>query len=694
MRRLAACFALPVTLLLALGAATTMARAQTPLPGPTPSGGQRGIFLRLVHQTPWNDPRHTKLDLTVRAINHTDTPLDSLSIAVIVFTHVGSRSEYELSLRADTGEPVIANTPSESGSIAPGRSRTFQLPPTHLGDLAQFGVSAIYPMRVDLRSHDQTVATLRSPVIFLENPKPLVPIDLTWTFVLSAPILYEPDGTFRAAWLQREVASGGAMRAQVGALANLESAPAPPSVDVAVSPQLVAQLLQMRRGYTLRTAAGVKHVPAHRGGAAAADQVVRGLRSIAASTSAEVSAMPYSNPSIPSLIRSGLAGDLSTQLSLGSRTLRIALGHAPAIGVLHPPGSRLDQASLFALHQNGIRTLLVDDQTVEEPSPPPRALGFAKPAVAPLSVGSSSLEAIVPDHGVEQLLQSALPAQDSHLAVQAVLGELASVWLERPSVPRGMAAILSEQVRAPGFFYGPLVHAVAQAPWLRLIRASGLAAVHPPVTDRPADLVARPGPTFSPSYVDALNGARNEITTYRSVISDDTALPARLDRLVLAAEAGQFASDETSGRAFLSAVTARLQNELTLVRPNTASVITLTSRTGNVVIPIQNRTGHSVKVQVLLESNRLFPDPSGRSPPQLVQVPDNGTVLTFHVQARTTGRFPVIVKILTPDGSLLSQGRLVVRSTAYNRVALVITIGAALFLLAMWARRLIPWTKR
>src|SRR5207237_6072969 len=105
-----------------------------------------------------------------------------------------------------------------------------------------------------------------------------------------------------------------------------------------------------------------------------------------------------------------------------------------------------------------------------------------------------------------------------------------------------------------------------------------------PPDPRPAR-APRPGPTSTPSSADALNGARNEITTYRSVISDDTALPARLDRLVLAAEAGQFASDETSGRAFLSAVTARLQNELTLVRPNTASVITLTSRTGNVVIP-------------------------------------------------------------------------------------------------------------
>jgi hypothetical protein len=32
----------------------------------------------------------------------------------------------------------------------------------------------------------------------------------------------------------------------------------------------------------------------------------------------------------------------------------------------------------------------------------------------------------------------------------------------------------------------------------------------------------------------------------------------------------------------------------------------------------------------------------------------------------------------------------VIRSTVYNRIALVITIAAALVLLALWARRFIP----
>jgi len=38
----------------------------------------------------------------------------------------------------------------------------------------------------------------------------------------------------------------------------------------------------------------------------------------------------------------------------------------------------------------------------------------------------------------------------------------------------------------------------------------------------------------------------------------------------------------------------------------------------------------------------------------------------------------------------LSETTVAVRSTAYNLVALVITIGAALVLVALWARRFVP----
>jgi hypothetical protein len=56
----------------------------------------------------------------------------------------------------------------------------------------------------------------------------------------------------------------------------------------------------------------------------------------------------------------------------------------------------------------------------------------------------------------------------------------------------------------------------------------------------------------------------------------------------------------------------------------------------------------------------------------------------------------VQIQLLTPDGQtqLGPPAQLIVRSTAYNRVALVLTIGAALVLLALWGRRFMPWAKK
>ena len=39
---------------------------------------------------------------------------------------------------------------------------------------------------------------------------------------------------------------------------------------------------------------------------------------------------------------------------------------------------------------------------------------------------------------------------------------------------------------------------------------------------------------------------------------------------------------------------------------------------------------------------------------------------------------------------MIEQQTIVVRATGYNRVALLITIGAAILMLAAWARRFLP----
>src|SRR4051794_32691452 len=105
---------LPALLSISLLFVASPARAQQASPTPD-------VVLRLVGQTRWNDPQHTTLHVAVRAVNHGDQPLSGISIFLGINTATGSRTQYEQSLSATTGSPLLGNTVVEPGTIEPGR---------------------------------------------------------------------------------------------------------------------------------------------------------------------------------------------------------------------------------------------------------------------------------------------------------------------------------------------------------------------------------------------------------------------------------------------------------------------------------------------------------------------------------------------------------------------------------------------
>ena len=63
-------------------------------------------------------------------------------------------------------------------------------------------------------------------------------------------------------------------------------------------------------------------------------------------------------------------------------------------------------------------------------------------------------------------------------------------------------------------------------------------------------------------------------------------------------------------------------------------------------------------------------------------------VITFEAEVKAAGPSTIDVIVRSPNGMVISQGELIVRSTAVNPIALVITIGAGLVLVGLWSRRL------
>lgn len=679
MRRLVAL--LPAAILLASAVGPASAQSPSPSGSPTTSPTPPSVRLQLLEQPMWNGPERPTLELRFRATNEGTEPLDRLTIGLTLFGRVISRSAYEASLLADPIPAIVvdAETYAREGSLEPGASRAFEL--SFALDAAGIDPSSsgIYPLKVDLRSDGVPVAVIRTPVIYLVRT-PEQPLALSWTAVLHHPIAFRPDGVFTSTSLEEELAPGGRIGGLSKALAELATNSVTP-IDVAVSPVLLQQLVRMRDGYTVEVGGQMREVPAEGAGASAAAEALEALRTAASSPQVALSAMPLAAPQVPSLISGGLARDLDVQLVRGRELVAAVLDAMPDATVLRPPGGALDLASLDALAERGVRVLPLDTGMVETPLQP---LGFAPPPVTALRE-DAALVGLVPNPAVSAVLAMPLVAADPVLGAHTVLGELAAIWQEQPGEARGLAMILPETLDLPGGFYGALLRGVAGAPWLRPVSAHDLVASFPP--GNPDALAASSPAAFSASYVSEIKLTRRLIDTYRSMLADGSEEPDRLDTQLLLAESGDFLADPTTGFGFVSSASDEVGAVFGAITVDAGDVVTVTSRSGATLpVRVTSRAAEPLRLSVALVSGNLVRQPSE----EVVLEPGDARTLTFDVDLKTTGRFDVEAWIVAPGGRVIGKDSVVVRSTAYSRVALIITIAAALMLVLVWARRFLP----
>jgi hypothetical protein len=653
------------------------------LPSPQSAAQEPAVRLTLVAQTPWNSTIERTLEVRVRAQNLSDQPLTDLSVGWTLWSPVSTRTGFEDSLTSDpeSGVAIGGNTIVQEGTIEPGGSRVFTVRLPLESDGISTTESLIYPLKIDLRTGFTSLAALRTPVIFLVR-QPQTPLRVVWTFVLHEPVSFDPHGVFTSTSLERDLARGGRLAGEIRALLDMTQGRAQTPVDIAVSPVLLADLAQMRAGYTVIDAGERRQVKEGTGGAAAAAKAIADLRRIVGAPEVELSALPYAAPNLPSLSIGGLSPDLATQLRRGRDSVETILGRQPDPGLLRPPDSALDPASLDHLAARGVRLLIVEPSTVPPASQP---LGFAPPPITSLRTSSGPVTAVVSDPNVGAMLSSDLVTEDPVRAAQAVLGELAAIWLEQPGVDRGIAITFPEEFDPSGTFFGQLVRGVASAPWLRKSTASEMAEAFPPTSE--TKLAATEAVTFPRTYVDIIKETRRWIGTYRTMLVDESAEPDRLDAKLLLAESGQFLVDQSAGLSFVGSAREEIGSIFDAVRPDTPQLITLTSSSGTgIPIRVTNGNRMPLRVSVRLVSRHLRVSPQS----SMVLRADSTQTVNFDVQLNTSGRFPVDVEVTSPSGRVINKGTLIVRSTAYNRFALFITIGAALLALLVWARRFVP----
>jgi len=527
--------------------------------------------------------------------------------------------------------------------------------PTRL-DVRETGV---YPLLVELRDEDDaTLSSFVLPLVVVApnaDGSPVVgePLRVAWVWPMVTAPAIEPDGSTDPAVVE-DLQPDGRLGRQADALAEadvpLTIAPGPETLDA-------------------WTNLGETDPAVSRG--------VTALQTALAKPANQVLAGPYVPINVPSLLAAGLGSEVSSELVQGADTLASRLGTSvdPRTALPGP----LDGAALFSLVGAARGPMIIDgSQLVPVDSQYTPAQPFM------LSSQGRSAAAVATDSGIDAILVSDAPGA---LRAQQVLAALAVVALEQPNTPRGITIVNPNDWDAPPALIDGALAGLQSHPLLDPVTAVELFDEVPMDADDelPVDRELEPySPPEPPVSAESVFEARRQLNAFGTLVTGPSVGLLRADRAVLASLSSEWQGDagRADARSQLGVVDQTIDEVLSHLRVPVGNTVTLTARKGEIPVTFLNETNQTVRVRVRLESDKLvFPDGADRE----LELPPRNTTIGFTVEARASGTFPLTISVTSVDGELVIQeSRVRVRSTFVSGMGVVLTVGAALFLVTWW----------
>jgi Family of unknown function (DUF6049) len=632
----------------------------------------------------------TPLGYRVAVRNRGQGPVRDLRVQARLGEPVDTRSELT-GLVAGQGGPaqggpllddfVPATAEVPAGATRGLEPRRVDLPPG-LG-AGRAGVVLPLVIQVQATGLGGPVTSRLSTFVVVLPERPAQPLRAALLVPLHEPTHRNSAGDFVDDRLAQLLAPGGSLGAVAAELAR----PDAPAATMVVDAMLVEEATAMVGGWRLRKGNRRTTVPPGDRRSRDADQFLRRLK--AAASGNLPAAFPYGNADLPALVRVGGSGRADRAVRVGRDLLENGLGTAPTEDLAWPVDGAIDGALLQTLEQTGSEVVVLDQRHLPAP-----ATEVTQNATVDLGSGPDPQRALVGDAVLSASLADPRAAAAPAEWAQRVLAETAVAWLERPnsSGPRGLLLAPPQSWRPPPGFFQALVRGLGAAPWLRLQPAASLATDVPqgPLEgDRPlATVTAEDVNAGLPrSYLTRVEQVRAGLASFRRAVGNDYRPPAgNYDRDLLVAESSDWRppAARDRGRSFLRAVDGGIRSIYRRIKVG-ATPVTLTARRGTIPITVANDSAEQVTVVLRLTSAKV--DLPAASEPFVLE-PRRRTTQLLPVGTRATGTFPIRVDVLTPDGEVvIARGEVRLTSTAFNRVALALTGGAAGVLLLWWFGR-------
>ena len=688
------------------------------------------VTLRLIDQPLWHSPGDP-LGFELGIENGSDEGLEGFLLRIEGHSRASSRSALH---EAFDGNPGFSSSSFskiyEEVQVPVGETHTVRVtePISDLSAISTAPGGGVFPVTISLfePGGGELIDSLTTPLIYYPTP-PEVPLGFSMVVPLNDVPSRSPDGSFvvepisASVRVEDAVQPGGWLdallnepdratippepepeprrrsRGRRGRKARPDEPPAPPALRLALAPtpRFVEELADLADGYprgdlTRRPDSAT---------ARAADTAVKTLRTVLRRESVQPLLSPYSFPDLPGVTdRLALEDGLIPQFTHGRAVLLKELGLDLQGDWLFPPAGRLDAGTLQdlrAIDAGFGHVLLTEESFHSDPEVAPLGCPGSSPSfVCPIQIqGPGQITGLLTDDGVQNRFADLVDGIDPRLGVQNFFAETAMIREEAPGVSgRVVQATMPSLWHPEGATIRRIVRGLRSAPWLQpLTPQEALQTGLEPSPRRLVPALSRlaiQDPTEG--LFDSIASTQDLVESFQ-LIRPPAALTQRLTRNLLVAQSRLWgASPLLTERAdtYVEKTLAETEGELDKITVGGTDEIRLTSQRGEIPLEVFNEASYPVSLNVRVVSPDLRLDETF----PLALQPDRFQQITVDIAARSSGIFPVEVSLETPDGSYEIDTRsITVRSTEFNQIAVVITIGALVFLVLFY---LVPGLRR
>jgi hypothetical protein len=634
-----------------------------------------------------------RLGIEVQISNQRDTALEDLTLNVSLLPRVTSRFSLEQSFEGLT-VPGGGQLEGLDSPIPSQTSETVQINTRVRDMLSLVGdtESGVYPLTITL--FDDQFSVLDSFTSYLLYYPSEVETPLNFSLVVSLNDLpaRAPNGHFDLEPPARpSVSTALSTEGWLGAtLQSLrDSANGGLRFGLAPTPRLVEEIADLSDGYAHGGGQASASDPTARAAASAIDD----LGALMNGRGVQPLLVPYGWPDLPTLAAT-LPEQVPIQIAQGQEVLDSVMEVDPGRRWLYPPGERIDGIAVAELEPGTGESMFFSGQSLTGTGGTAACASPTLTLTCPVEVDTpeGSITGFQADRGLQERLNTIGRGEEDRLDLQRFFAETAMIREELPgTTARIVHATTPASMHPNAATVHTLYEGLTQAPWLRTVTPGrGLSLGIEPV-ERELNEVAPPVPG-EVNAVDALtiDEAARSVQEFSEIRPPDSVIQ-RLARNVLVAQNRAWITDpvlgSTLGLGYATDSVGEIARTLDRIRIEVSDGITLTSRSEEVPLRVVNDTGFPARLTLRLDSPRLTARESAitRTFDQVV------TPMTVGVTAEASG-ISILNMMITPPGCtsqtcVIDQRSPTVRSTNFNNAALVITLGALVFLVGFYVIR-------